>query len=133
MKTLLAAAFISALMILPTQAKTVTADGGGYVIKYALEVNRLRRSGEPVRIAGPCYSACTLYLSLANICVTPRAKFGFHLPSGSTASGNRIARNYMMRAYPDWVKVWQARNGGLSSRVIVMSYSVAAQHIRKCV
>ena len=41
----------------------------------------LRSSGERVVIDGPCLSACTMVLGVIprdRICVTPRARLGFH-------------------------------------------------------
>jgi hypothetical protein len=114
--------------------KTISDDQGGRIADYALRVAKLKKSGERVRIAGRCDSACTLYLGLptSQICVAGGASFGFHLPFGVEKNGNRAASEYLMGQYPQWVKDWIAQNGGLSEGIITMDYSFACKHIRGC-
>ena len=40
----------------------------------------MESSGRPVEIRGYCWSACTLYLTMANACLGPKATVGFHAP-----------------------------------------------------
>jgi hypothetical protein len=58
----------------------ITSDQGGALDQYLQRVEAVRQSGERVITDSPCNSACTLWLSLppAQLCVTPRAVFGFH-------------------------------------------------------
>ncbi|MFN4156235.1 MAG: hypothetical protein ACK4HF_16430 [Paracoccaceae bacterium] len=58
----------------------VRHDMGGPLDRRQDEIRRLRRSGQPVELRGRCYSACTMYLGLPNVCVSPDAVFGFHGP-----------------------------------------------------
>lgn len=116
------------------QAQTISNDPGGIIITYVLKVAKLRRAGEQVRFTGICNSACTLHLSLPahQLCVSPGASFGFHLPFGAGTDGDRAAANFIMYQYPQWVRNWIASKGGLSNRVITMNYNTAKQHLRQC-
>lgn len=63
--------------------QVITDDRGGALEpRYAL-IADLRARGEHVAIGGICYSACTLYLGLETVCVTPDARLGFHGPSSN--------------------------------------------------
>ncbi|WP_245861024.1 hypothetical protein [Rhodobacter maris] len=59
----------------------VSADGGGYLARRSDRIAQMRATGQRVEIRGTCISACTMYLSLPNVCVTPSAVLGFHGPS----------------------------------------------------
>ena len=113
---------------------SIRNDSGGYVISYALKMMKLRESGRPVRFVGRCASACTLYLALPGeqTCVSSGATFRFHAPYGAHRSGNTFMAAYMLKSYPHWVRSWIRRNGGLSSRIIVMEYSYASQFMQTC-
>jgi hypothetical protein len=128
------AALVLALVSAPgmSHALDITNDAGGVLIRYALHAAKLRKSEEIVRIAGRCDSACTLYLSLKEICITPEASFGFHAPIAEDSEATRIARQYMMRNYPGWVRAWINARGGLNDDVKRMPYSVARQHLPEC-
>ena len=59
----------------------IRADAGGQIGPYLQELVALRGSGERVIIDGPCLSACTMVLGVIpreRICVTARARLGFH-------------------------------------------------------
>jgi hypothetical protein len=113
---------------------TVRNDPGGYVIDYAIKLKQLEMSQHRVRFDGRCDSACTVFLSLpkSRICVTPGARFGFHLPYGSSPRGNQVAANYLLNSYPAWVRAWLNANGGLSHRLKVMRYEHASRFIEPC-
>ena len=70
-------------IILAGSPMIVTSDRGGYLAARSDEINRMRAIGQRVELRGTCLSACTMYLSLPNICVAPNAVFGFHGPSKS--------------------------------------------------
>jgi hypothetical protein len=112
----------------------IGSDRGGYVVQYALRMLKLKQSGRPVQFAGSCQSACTIYLALprSQTCIAPGSSFGFHAPYGSSLSGNRMARAYMLKSYPGWVRSWISSRGGLSSRVITMDYAYASRFMRPC-
>lgn len=58
----------------------ISNDSGGNVLETIQRRNHLQRSGRQVRIRGYCRSACTIYLSLPNACLDPKARVGFHAP-----------------------------------------------------
>ena len=59
----------------------VRSDRGGLLGQRSEEIRALRASGQRVELRGTCLSACTMYLSLPNVCVAASASFGFHGPS----------------------------------------------------
>ena len=59
----------------------IKSDPGGQIGPYLENLVALRGSGERVIIDGPCLSACTMLLGVIphdRICVTSRARLGFH-------------------------------------------------------
>jgi hypothetical protein len=113
---------------------SISGDRGGYVIEYALRMLKLKQSRRQVEFRGSCDSACTLYLALprSQVCVEPQSSFTFHMPYGATGSGNRLAMDYMLNAYPSWVRSWINSKGGLSSRPILMGYAQASKFLATC-
>ncbi|MFT4014926.1 MAG: hypothetical protein QM682_16365 [Paracoccus sp. (in: a-proteobacteria)] len=53
---------------------------GGNVMEAVNYRNELQRSGHPVEVRGYCRSACTIYITLPNACLGPKATVGFHAP-----------------------------------------------------
>ena len=104
----------------------VVDDAGGGIAERAGELQRLRASGRPVVIAGRCASACTLYLSLGQTCITSRAVLMFHAPSDPGLSPIFLAM------YPDGIRDWISAHGGLGPRVLVLPAAVAAAWIPTC-
>ncbi len=87
--------------------------------KYA----SIRDRGERVIIDGICNSACTLVLGIVplnRVCVTPRASLGFHMAyyDKATTFGVKVTSYAgtadLMSYYPETVKDWISRNGGLT-------------------
>ena len=102
----------------------ITRDHGGYVEEYKTKYKRIREKGERVIIDGICNSACTLVLGIVpmnKICVTPRASLGFHLAYYDKAFtfGIKVTSaegtSDLMSYYPNTVKDWIRRNGGLTT------------------
>jgi hypothetical protein len=116
------------------RAVTIREDTGGNVILYALRMRKLLEKGTQVRFAGKCQSACTLYLglSLEQTCINNGATFGFHSPYGVSGRGNRVAQDYMMRNYPEWVRLWIDSRGGLTRRMKTMPYDYASIFLKQC-
>jgi hypothetical protein len=113
---------------------TIRNERGGYVVDYAARMMKLEESNTPVRFAGRCDSACTLYLALPQdqTCIAHGASFRFHAPSASSRFARQAAETYMLNTYPEWVTRWLEAQGGLSPRVITMDYSYASQYLRPC-
>jgi hypothetical protein len=104
----------------------ITRDHGGLVDEYKAKYALLRDRGERVIIDGICNSACTLVLGivpLSRICVTPRASLGFHLAYYDKAwtMGVKVTSFAwtadLMSYYPESVKDWINRQGGLSTEM----------------
>jgi hypothetical protein len=130
MKIAVLAGAVAAALTLSTAHATVRikADSGGQIGPYLENLVALRGSGERVIIDGPCLSACTMLLGVIpreRICVTPRARLGFHAawhPGGNgQAVTSREATRLLMDIYPEEVRSWIARRGGLSPRMMYLS------------
>jgi hypothetical protein len=105
----------------------ILASPGGEVAPFLQLFEAVRQSGERVVIDGPCFSACTLVLSMLprnRICVTRRAAFGFHAARWLDRSGRFHAApresDVVLATYPPAARRWIARRGGLSSRLLVL-------------
>jgi hypothetical protein len=124
-----AGVIIAALGITSANAGVrIGRDNGGEIGQYIHQYSMVRSSGENVIIDGPCLSACTLVLGVVpreRICVTSRARLGFHAAWLPDESGRPVpfpdATNVMMDIYPSRIKRWIAKNGGLSKRMIYLS------------
>lgn len=53
---------------------------GGNVMQAIKRRNELERWGGRVEVRGYCGSACTLFITLPNACLGPKATVGFHAP-----------------------------------------------------
>ena len=104
----------------------ITRDHGGEIKSYEAKYAHLRDKGERVIIDGICNSACTLLLGIlppGKVCVTPRASLGFHqayFDQRWTAGIKVISyagTAELMGYYPQSVKEWIARHGGLTTQM----------------
>jgi hypothetical protein len=121
--TPLALLLLSFLAATPARAELhITRDHGGYVEEYKVKYKQIRDSGQRVIIDGICNSACTL-VPMNKICVTPRASLGFHQAYYDKAFtfGIKVTSaegtSDLMSYYPDTVKDWIRRNGGLTTEM----------------
>ena len=123
------AALLAVLWPIPAAAAVRIADDeGGNIGAYYARFTALRDSGDDVVIDGTCSSACTIVLGIVphdRICVTPRAKLGFHAAWRSGFLGfqviNQPATRTLWNLYPVPVRQWIARNGGLGLQMIYLS------------
>ena len=101
----------------------ITRDYGGYLEDYKAKYAKLRDKNERVVIDGICNSACTIVFGivpLSRICVTPRAKLGFHLAyfDQRWTAGLKVTSvsgsAELMGFYPAALKDWLTLNGGLA-------------------
>ncbi len=106
----------------------IVSDRGGEIVQYMVEFTALERSGARVIIDGPCDSACTLILGIipsARLCVTARASFGFHAAWRLDDHGRQIdspaGTRFLISTYPEPVRAWIVKNGGLKSRTIYLT------------
>ena len=104
----------------------ITRDHGGLVDQYKYKYAMIRDRGERVIIDGICNSACTLVLGIVplnRVCVTPRASLGFHMAyfDKATTFGVKVTSYAgtvdLMSYYPETVKEWISRHGGLTSEM----------------
>ena len=125
--TLVALVFLSFLPAGSARADLhITRDHGGYVEEYKVKYARIRDRHERVIIDGICNSACTLVFGIVpmnKICVTPRASLGFHQAYYDKAFtfGIKVTSSEgtsdLMSYYPETVKDWIRRNGGLTTEM----------------
>jgi hypothetical protein len=107
----------------------IRKDYGGFIHQYKLKYAAIRDRGERVIIDGVCNSACTLVLGIVplnRICATPRARLGFHTAyfDKSYTFGIKLTNYWatadMLAYYPDTVKKWIDRQGGLTADMKTM-------------
>ena len=96
----------------------VMKDVGGYVSEYQAQTARFRQEGREVRLH-ECRSACTLALSLPNVCVYPGSLLKFHKAyNANTRAVDEGVSSELFRSYPAAV---QARLGGLTREYKVLT------------
>jgi hypothetical protein len=106
----------------------ITSDRGGEIVEYFVKFAALERSGARVVIDGPCESACTLILGIIpadRLCVTARARFAFHaawrLDDDGRRTSSPVGTKFLFETYPEPVRGWIVKNGGLTSRTIYLT------------
>jgi hypothetical protein len=142
MKMAILAGAVAAALMASSSAQAVVrikSDPGGQIGPYLENLVALRGSGERVIIDGPCLSACTMVLGVIpaeRICVTPRARLGFHAAWHPGEDGHPIpsreATKLLMDIYPEHVRSWIARRGGLSPRMMYLSGRELAAMYHSC-
>ena len=127
--------------IVPSLADVwIEASPGGNVGEFVDLFAMLRRSGERVVIDGPCYSACTLVVSViprSRLCVTRRAVLGFHAPrlidlADGKLYSDSIATRAMIDAYPAPIRDWIIRHGNLTNHLIYLRGRELAAFYPRC-
>jgi hypothetical protein len=120
---LMAAATLSA-----SATVRITSDPGGQIGPYLDNLTHLRSSGERVIIDGPCLSACTMILGVIprdHLCVTSRARLGFHAAWRPDDYGHAVVSRdgtqLLMAVYPQQVRNWIAKRGGLTPHMKYLS------------
>ncbi|HVV39601.1 MAG TPA: hypothetical protein VHC94_00880 [Nitrobacter sp.] len=121
-------ALAGSLSSAPASAEVrILSSPGGQVGTFLDLFESVRESGERVVIDGPCYSACTLVLAAIphdHICVTHRAVLGFHGARSVDRRGRFHAEPEasaaVLDAYPEPVRAWIRKRGGLTSRLLLL-------------
>jgi hypothetical protein len=116
---------------LPARAETIDVydNHGGSVAQYNARWAADAARGVSVRIVGPCQSACTVLLGhipRSRICVTPQARFGFHLARLPQATAT------LWNGYPADIKGWINQHGGLTKDFIWMGAPDVFRFFRRC-
>jgi hypothetical protein len=84
----------------PAMASTSRGfENGGYFTRFDPVVAEFNETRRPFRIVGLCQSACTLFLSIRNVCVERTARFEFHAVSDGKGNILRAASQHMLNAY----------------------------------
>ena len=124
---LLCAAMLASSVTSASATMRIAEDRGGQIGHYLQTFAQVRSSGEHVIIDGNCLSACTLVLGLvprSRVCVTPRARFGFHAAWMPDSDGRPVTSPMGTQAlwniYPAHVRSWISRHGGLSRKMIYL-------------
>jgi hypothetical protein len=135
----LAAVLFAGLTRPATATVRITNDEGGNIGAYWSRYMALRASGEQVVIDGTCSSACTMLLGIVphnRICVTANAVLGFHAAWRPGFLGfkviNEPATRTLLSFYPDPIRQWIDRNGGLSSQTMYLSGPQLFAMYRQC-
>jgi len=117
----------------------IAHDAGGQIGPYLERLVALRNSGERVIIDGPCLSACTMVLGVIpreRICMTRRAQLGFHAAWHPVENGQLVASyggtQLLMQVYPQNIRSWITRKGGLSGRMLYLRGRELAQMYPAC-
>jgi hypothetical protein len=63
--------------------------------RYEAVVDQFNASGERFRIDTRCQSACTMFLAIRNVCISPRATLAFH--AGGNMKAGRISPDKTQR------------------------------------
>ncbi len=125
LSTIVLSAAIVALTVSSASATVrIVGDAGGQIGPYLEHLASIRSSGEKVVIDGPCLSACTMILGVIprdRVCATSRARLGFHAAWHPGQNGrpvtSRGGTQLLMDVYPQQVRDWIARKGGLTPRM----------------
>ena len=136
----LIAALAGALTVSPASATIrIAGDAGGQIGAYLERHETMRQSGERVVIDGFCLSACTMVLGAIprnRICVTSRAVLGFHAAYHLDQSGRQVTSrggtSLLMDHYPQQLRNWIVRRGGLSRRMMFLSGRALSSMYASC-
>jgi hypothetical protein len=128
------------LVSAPAAAETrIIQSPGGQVRPFLELFDKVAETGERVVIDGPCFSACTLVLSIVpgeRICVTKRAVLGFHAARSVDRRGRVYAEpeasEAVLQAYTGPVRDWISRRGGLTSRLLLLKGRDLAAMYPRC-
>ena len=107
----------------------ISEDRGGFVFIYLMKWQKLAAQHPNVRITGVCLSACTVllgYIPRKNICMTDKGVLGFHLATMDFATRQLLA------VYPEDIKAWINKNGGLTYQVMWMQAPETYHYFKKC-
>jgi hypothetical protein len=88
---------------------------GGWFEQFDPVVSRYNASGELFRIVGHCQSACTLFLSIRNVCIEPSARLLFHAGHDRQRNITAYATNRMLAAYNPTLRNYLVSNGYTST------------------
>jgi hypothetical protein len=83
----------------------------GEMGRFDAVVQQYNASGERFRIDGHCQSACTIFLSIRNVCITPSASLLFHAGGNPKAGRMSVASTqHMLAAYSSALQQYLTQN-----------------------
>jgi cytochrome c553 len=101
-------------------------DAGGKIDEYIEKFKKVASSNVPILIDGYCPPACTVVLGIVpldRICVTGRARFGFHAAVSTDEDGrptyDAASTQLLLDTYPKPLRDWIVKNGGLAGHVMM--------------
>lgn len=99
----------------PNGSWLISYGHGGDVGGHLEYREMLERDGNPVVIDGVCDSACTVFYSLPNACLTSNAQMGFHKVTGFATSiwERAIEQHYRSGVLTEYRAVWRFRESVL--------------------
>jgi hypothetical protein len=137
--TCFAAVFAASMPSAAAAVLRIKDDRGGNIGAYWSRYTALRDTGDQVIIDGTCSSACTLVLGIVpsdRICVTANAQLGFHAAWRSGFLWFRVinapATRTLLSFYPNPIRQWIARNGGLGTEMMYLSGRELMAMYREC-
>ena len=107
---------------------------GGEVGSFKAAAREVQRSGRRVVIDGPCLSACAIFADVARgrVCVTSKARFGFHrgyvLDQPTAGGAYHLVKRFTPSHSRD-IAGWVKKNGGFPSRGFNVMGARAARQI----
>jgi hypothetical protein len=125
-----AALFALTLIACRDASGPILRDDGGNLLAYAAEARRLNQRGETKVIAGDCFSACTLFLSVRRACVTKSARLWFHAPhTPGDLTPDALGGLQMLSYYPQKVRDWAIRVHALESAAFTPEKSLSGDEL----
>jgi len=122
---------IIAMSMIPTLAGAQSSasqiivgnDFGGLIWNRMVRLRDIHTSGQSVRIDGAiCFSTCTMYLGLANVCISSDTVFGFHGPTANDRQLGERDFEYLSTLiasyYPPALRAWYLQTGRYSTNRI---------------
>lgn len=89
----------------PPSPVIILNDTGGRIIDYKNAAENYKAQGREVKIIGLCWSACTLALSVPNVCVGPMATVMFHYAFNTQTHQIDVSMtNFMLNQLPLKIK-----------------------------
>lgn len=117
----------------------IADDRGGQISEYLRIAHEWKRANKRVIIDGNCESACTVILGVlprGRICVTARARLGFHAAWRPGFFGQPVvnweASQVLFDLYPRDMQDWIGRKGGLSVTLTYLEGAELAKFFQKC-
>jgi hypothetical protein len=119
---------------------TVRYSPGGDIDTFLVAADKIKHEGAVLRIDGPCISACTMAadrLRPNNVCVTPRALFGFHNVTVTLPNGGQFRSP--AGGYYHWdISRWVHQRGGFPGTLVgdetllIMTFKESAAFFPVC-